>query len=302
MEKLDFVLPDFHRVSWVSDSARAAWEPKIDRVVQAWLEIEWLSIQAGLRVCAVTMFSPEDLVARSARWLDAGLIGLPIESHADPAGHRVLRVLVGTLDDVSAFRQAMDRADDQAIARRLGTPACCHAFYRQVWVEQGLEDTTWPMAQGTRNTAVSAGEADSITVEGPIEANILWRWLGVRAVPHLPCGFGCEPTAEIGSRCMELGREAGYDDEMDWLSEILSWPVEWSALHGIALVKTPVLTISTRTDATAGKYQVRWPGLRYPEAGAQGLGFPYRQPGRPLLTQTRRYTRGLEHPIESEGR
>ena len=33
-----------------------------------------------------------------------------------------------------------------------------------------------------------------IDVTGPPEANILWRWMGARAVPHLPCRFNCTDT------------------------------------------------------------------------------------------------------------
>ena len=95
---------------------------------------------------------------------------------------------------------------------------------------------------------------------GPPEANILWRWMGARAVPHLPCRFDCEPTVALAQQCLAVGRAAGFDTEMDWLLEILRWPVEWSALHGIAEIRTPVLKVSTRTDATAT--EVRGPAGR----------------------------------------
>jgi len=103
----------------------------------------------------------------------------------------------------------------------------------------------------------------------------------------------------IIERFVEVGRAAGYEQEMDWLLEILSWPVEWSALHGIAEVKTPVLKVSTRTDATPGKYVVRRQGDAYPAEGAQGLAFPYRMPRRPLLTQSPSFHRGLVNPLQS---
>ena len=73
---------------------------------------------------------------------------------------------------------------------------------------------------------------------------------------------------------MALGRELGFGAEIEWLGEILGWPLEWSALHGIAEIKTPVLRASARTDATPRKYVVRWEGESYPEGGASGLRFP----------------------------
>jgi hypothetical protein len=106
-------------------------------------------------------------------------------------------------------------------------------------------------------------------------SNILWRWVGVRLVPHLPCSFDCQASEEIAKNMVKIGKEIGFEEEMDWIVEILSWPVEWSALHGIAEIKTPILKISTRTDAFPVPYVVRYLGGNYPEDGAKGLGFPY---------------------------
>jgi hypothetical protein len=59
--------------------------------------------------------------------------------------------------------------------------------------------------------------------------------------------------------------------------ELLDWPVEWSALHGIAEIRTPVVKIATRTDPTPERYVVRWMGKSFPADGARGLMFPYSQ-------------------------
>lgn len=86
---------------------------------------------------------------------------------------------------------------------------------------------------------------------------------------------------------------------MDDLENILSWPVSWSTLHGIAEIKTPVCKIICNTDATATKYTLRLRGTRYPEEGAQGLGFPFRQPKRLALSDSKGFERGLENPLGS---
>jgi hypothetical protein len=113
------------------------------------------------------------------------------------------------------------------------------------------------------------GRTISLRMRSP-KGNILGRWLGVRAVPHLPCRFDCGPTVEFAESL--LGRGQGCADEVDWLEEILSWSVEWSALHGIAGIKFPVLTVSTRTDATPWKYTVRLQGSKYRRRGRQVSG------------------------------
>ena len=306
-DRLQFQLPDFTRISWVNDRACEVWQPRLRQITGAWLEIEWRSIAAGVRRCALTVLSPESFVERAGIYAEAGLNAMPLEiqgltnfSYAStstavqPGQLFGFRVAVGKPEDVAAFKKAFDAADNIKIGQLLGFPDCCQSFFESVWVEQGMVDTTWPMAVGSEGA--EPGER-SLTVSGPIEANILWRWMGVRAVPHLPCSFECPATVEFGKALIAVGRDAGFDQEMDWLEEILSWPAEWSALHGIAEIKTPVLKVSTRTDATAHKFTVQRPSGRYPEEAIKGLRFPFETPPKPILTGSRHHQRGLDEEI-----
>ena len=81
---------------------------------------------------------------------------------------------------------------------------------------------------------------------------------------------------------------------MDWLLELLNWSVEWSALHGIAEIKTPILKVSTRTDATPHKYTVRRTEETAPTEAVRGLVFPYSTPAKPMVTGSVAYQRGIE--------
>ena len=307
MRRLDFRLPDFTRLSWTSDEARALWQPRIERINVAWAEIEWRAIERGIRRCALVVVPAGNLVDRAAAWALAGLNGLPLEIQG--LGHYgysattlspVLgaafgyRVVIGAPADVAEFKRAYDAADNTAIGRMLGYPDCCQQFFEQVWVDAAMIDTTWPMAAGTPG---ASGDAERRDVSGPLEANILWRWMSVRAVPHLPCKFDCEATVEFGKRLLAVGRDVGYAEEVDWIEEILSWPAEWSALHGIAEIKTPVMKASTRTDATPVRYTVRRLGERYPAEGARALGFPFNVPRKPRLTASSHFRLGLRNPI-----
>ena len=310
MERLDFRLPDFVRLSWVSDAAREVWEPRLRRIGQAWAKIEWLSVVSGIRSCGVTMASPEDFVARAGEWAKHGLTALPVEMQgltnysysstpvkAELGRPFQFRLVLGTPQDVATFREVWEACDERGIGRLLGYPSCCQEFFEKVWVSEGSVDTTWAMAAGTAGSV--NGDRVLEVSGGPREANILWRWMGVRAVPHLPCRFDCRQTVELGKQLVEVGRQAGYEREMDWLLEILSWPAEWSALHGIAEIKTPILKVSTRTDATAHKYVVRRKGDDYPSEGARGVSFPFRTNRVPRVSRSARFQRGLENPISA---
>lgn len=307
-DRLSYVLPDFTRISWVSDKARATWEPRIQRIGHAWSEMEWRSVVSGLRRCALTSVPADRLIARSAEWAIGGLSTMPVAMSGTAPGYASTsvapragepfeyRVAVGGLSDVAELKQAIDAGDDGTMGRLLGFPACCITFFRRVWVTSGCVDTTWQMAS---NGAVASEEGRLIEVDprAPFQANILWRWMGVRAVPHLPCSFSCPHTVDFANLLMSSGRDLGFGSEMEWMEEILNWPASWSALHGIAQVKTPVLKVSTRTDATGHEFVVRRPGRRMPDEAAAGLVFPFRTPERPGVTHSVAFRRGLEAPI-----
>lgn len=304
-ERLDFRLPDFARLSWVSEAARARWAPRLGRIAVAWAELEWRSVAAGIRPCALLRIPLDRLAEEAPRWVEASLWSLPLRleggspaayssTPAPPSGRAeagdLLCLVLGSRPDVLGFRAAWDAGDDTAMGELLGYPTCCREFFRQVWVEGGCLDTTWPMAS---NTLRPVGRSLSLAPAGPPWANVLCRWLGARAVPHLPCRFNCAESVALGERLVALGRELGFAAEVGWLREILDWPLEWSALHGIAEIRTPVLRVSARTDATAEEYVVRWQGGTWPEEGAAGLRVPYRPPARPPLTASLSFRRGL---------
>ena len=308
MERLDFQLPDFTRVAWVSDSARETWAPRLERIIAAWREIEWRAVVAGVRRCAIATTGPEAFVAEAPGWNDAGLAALPLEmlgvspqpytatSVAPEAGKPfVYRFVLGRSADVSTFKRAWDDSDQEAIGDLLGYPPCCREFFRRVWVDEAMVDTTWPMAVGT--TAPLDSEGTLVEIAGPPECNVLWRWTGARAVPHLPCRFDCPATVELASALLAVGRDNGFEAEMDWLLEVLRWPIEWSALHGIAEIKSPVLKVSARTDATSRRYVVRWGGDRYPAEGMEGLSFPFSAPVKLRITGARGFRRGIENVV-----
>lgn len=306
-ELLDFRLPDFTRFAWVSDAAQATWQPRFQRISDAWAELEWRSVAVGLRPCHLTRVVPEELAAAAARWARHGLSTLPLAAEArthksysntptaaQPGDSVVHCVAVGRLDDCLELAAAWRRSDNSQVGRLLGFPACCRRFFEAHWGERQRIDTLWPMAEAAVPPATPAARQ----IELPTTlANTLWRFLGVRAVPHLPCRLDCAPSLEMATGWLELGEQQGFTQEVLWLRQLLATPVEWSALHGIAEIKSPLLKISTTTDATPHKYTVRLTGDHYPEAAAVATAFPYRQGRKTPLTRSPAFQRGMEHAI-----
>ncbi len=306
IKRLDFRLPDFTRWTWVSKTARDVWEPRINRIVTCWQELERLSVSTGLRACALQVIAKDSVADFTENMRQQNLAIVIIQSMHRTAGvYRTVgevtssepvtdfRVVIGSAANTQAFQTAWLNRDEDSIGRLLGYPECCRKFFQSIWVEQGFIDTTWPMALNTRQPRIA--EPNVIELDGFAEANVLLRWLGIRLVSHLPCGFDCPATHDLASRYLALGCDSGYVEEMSWLSDMLNWPVEWSALHGIAEIKTPILKITALTDATAERYVVRRHGRSYPPEGAQGLVFPYSQPVHLRLTESPGYQKGLDH-------
>jgi hypothetical protein len=276
VKKLDFLIPDFTRVIWVSDQAKAVWEPRINRISQKVIELERESV-LKLKRSALQVLSRADFPGAVTFCQQNNLVLLPLAVNGTTqnysatsvpyqGGDYTIRVAIIRPNMLDEWLAAWKRQDDKWIGELLGFPECCVEFFQKYWKELGNVDTTWFMTGETENNEVE--------VRGYLACNILLRWLGVRSTPHLPCSFSCEATTGF-FREFWSGHE--NTEEYNWLCEMLSWPAEWSALHGVARIKTPICEISTRTDSTGERYTVRKLGESYPAEGAAGLVFPYRR-------------------------
>jgi hypothetical protein len=289
MERLPFRLPEFVRLSWVGDDARRAWEPRFRRLAEVLSTLQWSSVRAGLRrACKLVLTSaeardrfadrlaPDGLVCETVQPLAAspyhGAAASPVS--AEP-GH--LLVAIGRPDDASLLKGAILAFDLDAEQALLGAGACCRAAFAATWRDARFADFTWPMAARTIGRA-PANRA--IEIDRPSLVNPLWKWVGIRLLFTIPCRFDCPAALRSADELARLGDALGHGQEMAWAREILSWPLEWSALHGIAEIRTPVCKLVVTTDATPRRYAVRVHGDRLPDEGASGLSFPYDFHGR----------------------
>lgn len=304
-ERLNFALPNFLRLSWVSDRAREVWTPRLKRIIAAWGLMERESVLHGVRKCALEKsslqrgeFGNEGTLRRFVVLkLDAetdersAMEGNGVTVLSDKASH----FAIGDSSCVQELQSAWLAQDHDRIGRLLGYPPCCTQAFCERYATGNFGDPIWPISI----VSGSSKERSERHVEieaGSLSCNIFWRSLGIRSVPHLPCRFDCECTAELSKSFFDLAARLGLRLEMEWLMELLSWPVEWTALHGIAEIKTPILKISTTTDATARKLTACWIGSSYPDEGTRAIRFPYQIPPRLAATESPAYQRGLtEH-------
>jgi hypothetical protein len=280
MQRLNYRLEEFVRHSWASNEAQDTWEPRIGKIVNCLHDLEWRSILEGLRACALTSVPPDELEFFAAMLATHGLTIASLEkvavqdtytnSFKTPQEGEPFHYwcAIGRAPDVQLFEAAYVEHDDGAIGRLLGYPKCCIDFFNKVWVDERFIDTTWPQAQNT--AAKKSITPTHIEISGSPSCNQLLRWLGPRLAIHLPCSFDCQPTIDLTNKLIEVARSAGFHGEMDWMEEMLSWPVDWIALNGLAEITTPVGTVSTVTDATVEMYRVSYIGTGY--GRARGVG------------------------------
>jgi hypothetical protein len=258
VDRLNFRIPEFVRVAWVNTKAREIWEPIIQECSNFFVrEIE------GFNRTAIVNIRPEDMIGRDyiplaqVNIINSYRAGSTQFDASQPWEYRC-----ATGPQAEFLARAYVRNDWDTVGTILGYPKCCIDFFLKYWVDEKWFDTTYPM-----------GNAQPISPAN----NILLRWVGVRLVSHLPCSFDCPGTMLIGKKNIMTARALGFNRQIDQIIEMLSWPVEWSSLHGIAIITTPIFKIITSSDALPFKTTRKLEGTRYPELAGSGLSFPFKR-------------------------
>ena len=289
---LDFEMHGFRRCSWVSDAARLLWEERFHQIERSLATLAVLAVAEGRSPCAMIEVRPEQSFAlgqlAAAHDLAVAILqrgqgrrrqppqpGTP-SSAPLPEGVPVLDVLaIGSPRQVGELHRLHKQALFDDLERLLGYPDASRTFAQRVYDEMGLRDPIWPMALATVDATTSETGPTSLRVPCAPHSNFLLASIGLAPAPFQPTSFDCPHAAAHFAALVTFGSARGFADEMGWLREILSWPMQWSALHGIAETRTPVLKISSDTDATADKLTLNYLGTAEAALAAQGLGFPY---------------------------
>jgi len=287
LERLDFTIPDFLRVAWVSEQARESWEPKIRSISSGWAGIERLTLLSGMRPGVLQSITPEELptvqnwaLARNVPMIIVGMDGAS-ESYGNASiayehGKKfTYRVYFGLSPE--RFLDAWQAGDDIAIGDMLGFPRCCISSFQLHWKQEGWRDLT----------IHSFGQQ---LQANRVYNNVLLRHIGIRGVFHLPCSVGCEPSVQIGAQIIGVMMHTeGLVKSADWLQQLIAMPMEWTSLHGIAMVTTPILKTIYASDALPTKATMRLESEIYPEHGASGNKFPFQN-----VVKSRLYLNGFK--------
>jgi hypothetical protein len=136
------------------------------------------------------------------------------------------------------------------------------------------DDPIWSLASATSG-ARSGEDGRTLTLSGSWASNPLLAPLGLVVANPWPRSFDCPAWAAEGEALLASAEVHGRSGQIADLRDALSWPVSWSALHGIAEIKTPLFRFIRNTSPTAHRLSVLRLGAGTPEGSARGLGFPF---------------------------
>lgn len=263
------VLPEWTRYAWASMDERGWWEPYMRQATIAWSEIERWSVADGVRSAAWLNVPPED-VPRLMKWADDHHVVMQLRDRVGVTGPYLSTVRPLQPGDPWHYRalfvhadhvaQAPRRLTDAALGELLGYPACCRAFFQETWVA-GQVDSTFDQLIASPHTVEQVGPEQVFHLaESALETNLLWRWMGIRLVPHMPCSCACAESIALGQRMRQVALAHGYIEELKAIEEVLNWPVTWSAINGIVEIVGPCLKVSSRTDWSPERRMWKRPG------------------------------------------
>ncbi|MDY7020458.1 MAG: HEXXH motif-containing putative peptide modification protein [Cyanobacteriota bacterium] len=282
---LDFRLPPFVRLNWVNNRAETQWLEPMQNAAQLWLQLEIRSVSAGLR--AVTLQEqadlnelalPAELTVSPLPTLDTEILGPPI---ADP-------IVIGQASAVKEFTTLWENANSVEMGLMLGYPTCCIQHFQDVYRDSRLWYAPWAWLQTERERILNYA----------VETNILLSILGLKLLPHIPCCPNCSASVELAQAYLGLVQSEQEQVSLEYLQEILAWPTLWSALHGIAEIKTPIFRIAMDVAATGQRYQIQKQGQAWPLTGASGIRFPYQLKKSSQAQDTDHCLEALQNPVQ----
>jgi hypothetical protein len=265
---------------WVSDRAKARWNPEIKAFRDSWGRLESLTVFEKIRRCALISTSHDELISLSSIVSAAGYKIQVLHGDIAKSGRdRVLgfRVAIGSQRDIKLFDKAWKAGNDMVVGELLGYPPCCCKSFARIFIDGLALDPACALV-GVLPSALP----ELSNLEGYAELNPLWISLGIRLIPHIACCAKCEESRRLAEKFRALAEASGNGDAFKTCRQMLEWPTEWSCLHGIAEIKTPIVKVSLRTDYSSSKKIVRWRGTGYPLDGARGLSYPFAPPRRKL--------------------
>ncbi|WP_316178792.1 hypothetical protein [Bradyrhizobium sp. SZCCHNRI1009] len=291
------IRPPFVRIGWVSEAARKVWEPRFELIRTEWKVLRWRAVAAGLSRASISTVNPEALDEMALQVERAGLALIPVRLAVEavpklPSSQTRARlplevtIAVVRARDTDEFEADWQRDPARTLRDWAGCPHCCAEALRRR--ERRPLDPVWASALFERTEASGHRR---IELPSRPATNMLWRSIDLCIIPHWPCRLDCPASAALAANMLAFGR-AHCGQTTEWLFDVLTWPAEWSMMHGIAELHAPVCRITASTSYSSARREIIYHGATWPVEGASGLRFPYRAPSRERWTGSKSFRGG----------
>lgn len=287
MELLPFALPPHSRIQWVNKKIKESWEPRLEAARDAYWFVERYSVYQKLRKCALITVNSQHMDSFKKEIEGFGAFFLPIKKTVAREGFNHMDkeakegqpfnwhgVLAKEMEDAYAFAEAYRKDDIVTQGMMLGYPTCCIEHFNEC-LPKGYFDPIFQMADRSLEITKKKDEHFiRLTDEAYHITSPLLRYTGIRIVPHIPCSFNCEGSKKIAEDWIRLARD--YEQSgIEHAIMMLSMPMEWDCLRGIAYISSPVFKIEANSLTCHPKYVVQKEGTHFPEEAPTGLKFPW---------------------------
>lgn len=180
------------------------------------------------------------------------------------------RVSIGRKSHIRNLLNAWRCGCDLDAGELFGYPSCCCKFYSDIIKLKQLSDAIWVKADNTPDKQQIKPYKISLINLKP-ELNPIFRSQGVQLLPHHSCSLGCEYSLTFSRKLVDIFKYTSDGDIVDKAIQLMSWPVEWSTLHGISETLCPIQKISSKSDYYDEKRTIRLIADKYPDEGAKPL-------------------------------
>lgn len=276
MNRLDYSIPPFKTLVWVSDEAKINWENRFEKINEALIQTIFKSLTSG-------DLDHQYLIIEGWRYLKILALAAPLEIS-------VLETFLGNKNAKGPiyYELLLQKKNSQTVNILSN---CC--LKKSVEIrKKNQKENVWEAALQTNLYSL---EKQEISLGKDMSTSVFWQRILVTLGSQHKCSFDCKKNKQEQQKSIALLVKYGYKNESEWLANIYNWPVSWNASHGICELRTPILKLAFDTDATANSYTINVDGNIYPEDGAPGNRFPYKQRKFLRISDSKSFKAGLQH-------
>ena len=276
MEILDYQIPPFKTEAWVNDNARTVWYPRFKKISEAVIFMVVKAIQDKT-------IQHQSLVVEG--WMYFKILeltsNLKINVDSTFLGNKQLKGPIYYEIELSSQETSGKEKKEE----------CC----KQKSLNLRTENRKEYIYESALKLTSQQENPFHLKLSSDFNKSVFWQRLIATLGYQHRCSLNCKHQRINQDITFNLLQKYGYIEEFNWLKEIYSWPLSWNANHGICELRTPIVKLAFDTDSTAYRYTLDIDGTSYPEEGAPGNRFPYRQRSFLRISDSKSFKAGLQH-------